>query len=218
MQNLHVIFAVDRAGLVGEDGETHHGIYDVGFLRHAPGLKVLCPGSRQELQAMLRWAVVEQRGPVAIRYPRGGDRDYVGSAWNGQDMLYCHRSGEDVTILAYGTMVRNALDAAEILFQSGIKASVVRLMSVNPLPVEQISGIVNKNSPLIILEDSSENCGIKGALAYELHQSCPDMIVKGLDLGCCYIPHGAVDTLHAQCGLDGRSVAEFVQEVLKDEN
>lgn len=215
MQNLHVIFAVDRAGLVGEDGETHHGIYDIGFLRHAPGLRILCPGSRQELQAMLRWAVVEQKGPVAIRYPRGGDRDYVGSAWNGQDMLHCHHTGNDVTLLTYGTMLRNALDASQLLSQQGIQAGVIRLMAVNPLPIEQILGVINPKAPLIVMEDTSGNCGVKDALAYALHQVRPDMTVKGLDFGCRYIPHGAIDKLHAQYGLDGQSVANFVQEVLK---
>ena len=72
MLHLHVVLAVDRAGLVGEDGETHHGIYDVGFLRHAPGMTVLCPASLEEQKAMLRWAVQDYNGPVAIRYPRGG--------------------------------------------------------------------------------------------------------------------------------------------------
>ena len=218
MQNLHVIFAIDRAGLVGEDGETHHGIYDIGFLRHAPGLKILCPGSKQELQAMLRWAVMEQQGPVAIRYPRGGDRDYVGSAWNGHDMLRCHQTGNDVTILTYGIMLRNALDAAQLLASNGIQATVIRLMAVNPLPVKQILGAVNQNAPVVVLEEVSGNCGIKDSLAYELHQVCHDAIVKGLDLGCRYIPHGTVNELYAQHGLDAQSIANFVQEVLKDEN
>ena len=218
MQNLHVIFAIDRAGLVGEDGETHHGIYDVGFLRHAPGLRILCPGSRQELRAMLRWAVMEQDGPVAIRYPRGGDKDYVGCAWNAEDMLCCHRTGKDATILTYGLLLSNALKAAEILAQQGIQASVIRLMAVQPLPVEQILAQLNKNAPVILLEETGGNCGIRDALAYELRKACPELKVRGLDLGCRYIQHGAVDMLHSYYGMDARSIAKFVQEVRKDEN
>ena len=218
MQGLHVVFAIDRAGLVGEDGETHHGIYDVGFLRHAPGLRILCPGSRMELQTMLRWAVMEQNGPVAIRYPRGSDRGYVGSAWDGQTLLHQHRVGQDVTILTYGALLQNGMQAAELLENRGIKASVIRLMEINPLPVGQLLDRLDANVPLILLEETGGNCGIRESLAYEIHRMRPDIKVLGLDLGCRYIQHGAVDRLYSHYGIDGESVADFVQEVLKDES
>jgi 1-deoxy-D-xylulose-5-phosphate synthase len=81
MLHLHVVLAVDRAGLVGEDGETHHGLYDIGFLRHAPGMMILCPASLKEQDMMLRWAVKDYDGPVAIRYPRGGNCGFDGCNW-----------------------------------------------------------------------------------------------------------------------------------------
>ena len=119
MQHLHVVLAVDRAGLVGEDGETHHGIYDVGFLRQVPGMKILAPVSLAEQQDMLRWAVKECTGPVAVRYPRGTDGAYTASDWHGFDAargaLKCHRKGEHVTLITYGTMLNNVMGAAALL-------------------------------------------------------------------------------------------------------
>ncbi len=105
MLGLHVVFAVDRAGLVGEDGETHHGVFDVGFLRQAPGMTVLCPVSTTELRDMLIWAIFDHDGPVAIRYPRGTDRGYSMSSWEQRadiaknGFLTCHRQGSDVALV-----------------------------------------------------------------------------------------------------------------------
>jgi deoxyxylulose-5-phosphate synthase len=102
---LPVIFAVDRAGLVGEDGETHHGVFDVGFLRHVPGMRILCPASTAELREMLTWAVQNGGGPIAIRYPRGGNKGYQLSAWDGTGTPVLHKTGDRVALLAYGTMI-----------------------------------------------------------------------------------------------------------------
>ena len=200
MQKLHVILAIDRAGLVGEDGETHHGIYDVGFLRHCPGLRLLCPASGAELQQMLRWAVYDQNGPVAIRYPRGGDRSYRDSAWDGNHM--------DVTILTYGTMYENALKAAEILANRGISTGVKRLLCVEPLPVEALKAELPGNTHLVVVEEISGNCSIRDALTGKL--GCR---VDGIDLGVQYVQHGAIEKLYGYYGLDGEGIAAYIQEV-----
>ena len=214
MLGLHVVFAVDRAGLVGEDGETHHGIYDVGFLRHAPGLRILCPGSRRELQEMLRWAVNEQNGPVAIRYPRGGDRGFDESAWNPDMPVVSCKSGKDAAIITYGTMTHNALDAALQLQKQGIDAAVLRLLSIEPIPASQIRQHLPAGVPVIIAEEVGENCGIGQKLAYEL----PNNPVKCLDLGHQFVQHGAVDVLHTHYGIDADHIAKSVQEVHSHEN
>ena len=91
MLGLHVVLAIDRAGLVGEDGETHHGIFDVGFLRQAPGMLLLAPASTAELQAMLQWASLTYTGPVAIRYPRGGNGEYSDAHWTPDSGVITHR-------------------------------------------------------------------------------------------------------------------------------
>jgi len=220
---LHVILAIDRAGLVGEDGETHHGVFDVGFLRQAPGMKILCPASTQEQKDMLRWAVSEQSGPVAIRYPRGGNRAYIGSAWCGQHysdegVLNCHRKGNDVTIVTYGTMLQNAMDAAVILEEQGIKATVLRLLTVQPLPIKAILKNMSQNPYVVVVEEVSGNCGIRDTVAYEIGQIDPACKVTGIDLGNRFIPHGELGTLYENYGLSPSAIAEFIREGYCSEN
>ena len=221
MQRLHVILAVDRAGLVGEDGETHHGVNDVGFLRHAPGLTILCPASTAELKEMLTWAVEEQDGPVAIRYPRGGNLKYQSSEWvNSAEVLRsgalaCHRKGNQATIVVYGTLLQNVMDAARILSQSGIETTVLRLMTIAPLPVAQISEQCTEK--VFVLEDTAAACSVAQTLAWELSKVRDGVQVSGIDLGHNYVPHGSVEQLHKHYGLDAESVAEFIKEVLQDE-
>ena len=219
MLGLHVVFAVDRAGLVGEDGETHHGIYDVGFLRHAPGLNLLAPASCAELKDMLRWAVEEQDGPVAIRYPRGGDRGYEDSAWNGNlSSPVIHREGKDVTILTCGAMVNHAFKAAELLAEEGVDASVLRLLSLSDLPVAEIAKHLPENGKLFAVEEVSGGCGICQELAYEMQKCRPDCTVLGKDLGKQYICHGNLDTLYDHYGLSAEAIKTWIMEEYTVEN
>lgn len=220
MLKLHVVLAVDRAGLVGEDGETHHGVFDVGFLRQAPGMAVLCPASVAELRDMMHWAVLEYDGPVAVRYPRGGDRGYTGSAWEkGKKSGICyHRSGGDVTIVTYGTLINNALKAADILEDRGVHATVIRLLTVSPLPSQKLLEQIQVSAPVVVVEEICSDSGICQALAWELHRQNPCCRVDGIDLGKGYVTHGNIDMLYKHHGLDAESIAGFVQEVLTVEN
>jgi len=211
---LHVIFAVDRAGLVGEDGATHHGVFDVGFLRQIPGMLILAPASLNEQEEMLRWAVQSYDGPVAIRYPRGGNRGYEDSCWDSAapDKIACHRRGKDVTIVTYGTIIHNAMEAAQQLAKQGIEATVLRLLTLSSLTADGLKHQVS--GPVVIVEETCTGSGIREALAETLagHR------VEAIDLGANFIPHGAVNTLYEHYGLDGQSIANFVKEVLEDEN
>ena len=217
LMKLHVVFAVDRAGLVGEDGSTHHGSFDVGFLRQIPGMLVLTPASMAEQREMLRWAVEEYDGPVAIRYPRGGDGVYAKTAWNRNPLeVVCHREGRDVTILTYGTMVNQALRTAEELSAQGIEAAVLRLLSVSELPAADILKMKAQNRNLIVLEETAAASGIAGELALGMGNA--DCCVLPRNLGNDFIPHGATPVLYRHCGLDAASMVEFVKEVLKHEN
>ena len=219
MLHLHVVLAVDRAGLVGEDGETHHGIYDVGFLRHAPGMMILCPASLAEQKQMLRWAVKEYDGPVAIRYPRGGNRGFDGCNWNVRPdvktcgALACHRMGNDATLITYGTMLDNTLQAAELLAKQGIEATVLRLMTVSPLPVYNILTMMSSNHHVVVVEEAAGGCGIREELAWALQHLRPDVRVDGIDLGRQFVTHGDMNSLYKHYGLDAESIAKFVQEV-----
>ena len=218
MLHLHAILAVDRAGLVGEDGETHHGIFDVGYLRQAPGMTVLCPVSTAEQEDMLEWAVKHHDGPVAIRYPRGGNRGYDGSDWDPDCPVVYHRQGSQVTLITYGPLLENVLDAAELLKESSIDATVLRLTAVAPLPVQEIAQRLSENHHVVIIEETCGGSGIREALGWELQHCMKDCKADGIDLGHRFITHGNLKTLYAECGLDAQSIANYVQEVLNVEN
>ena len=217
MQNLHAVFAVDRAGLVGEDGETHHGVFDVGYLRQCPGMQILCPASTGELKDMLSWAVNEQNNPVAIRYPRGGNRGYTGSAWKDGPVSLCCK-GRDAVLITYGVMIENVMQAKEILEKQGISVSVLRLLSLSQMPVDQIVRHIPSNVPVFIFEETMAQCGIGEYLSMQLRgYDCTNpTYVK--NLGGVFIPHGDMNALYRHCGLDSQSIAKFVQEVCSREN
>ncbi len=208
---LHVVFAVDRAGLVGEDGETHHGVFDVGFLRQAPGMTVLAPASCAELQQMLESAVNDYTGPVAIRYPRGGDGDYSAAAFDASGIV-THRHGSSCAIITYGTLINHALDAAAILSQQGIEAKVIRLTTLNPLPIDSLRAALEGINNVFVIE---ETCNGSGICAEISHQVCKCI---GLDLGSEYVTHGSTKQLYQKHGLDANAIVRKIQEVLICEN
>ena len=214
---LHVVLAIDRAGIVGDDGPTHHGVFDVGFLRQVPGMKILTPASLAEQQDMLRWAIEEYNGPVAVRYPRGSEGSYHDSDWEGLDgnLVKCHRTGKDVTLITYGSMLDNTLKAAELLAQQGVEATVLRLLTASDLAAEQLCKRMPEGAPVVILEEVAAGSGIREALAWELRKQCPDIRVEGLDLGSDFVPHGSLRELYHHCGLDEVSIAAFTEEVLR---
>ena len=211
MLKLHVVLAVDRAGLVGEDGETHHGVFDVGFLRHAPGMTLLAPASCTELQKMLCWAVNEYDGPVAIRYPRGGDNRYTQSAWDPNATAVTHRHGKDAAIITYGTLVNNVVHAAELLQEQGLDVSVIRLTKLAPISFSGLEAALSGIKNVIVVEETHSSAGIRGAIAAELSH----IQVHGIDLGGDYVTHGSIAALHQHYGLDAASIAKYTQEVCK---
>ena len=214
MLNLHVVFAIDRAGLVGDDGPTHHGVFDVGFLRQMPGLLLLNPVSLQEQQDMLQWAVEEYHGPVAIRYPRGTEGSYTSSDWKGLGSgITVHRRGDDLTFVTYGSMLDNTLAAAELLAEQGVEATVLRLVNLTDLHTAQICENMSANKTLIVVEETCTGSGIRDALTYELLQCCPGCRVYGRDLGSDFVTHGDKKKLYENCGLDPASLAAFAKEV-----
>ncbi len=219
MLHLHVILAIDRAGLVGADGETHHGVFDVGFLQMIPGMTILCPASLQEQRQMLQWAISDFDGPVAIRYPRGGNRWLTESHWFQQPeiaengMLKCHKQGKDVLLVTYGVCIENVIEASKILEENGISAGIIRLLTVAPLPIAQLVAALGDCRRLMIVEECCSGAGIKEILAWEVHKCLPDCAVAGLDLGCHFVTHGSIDQLYQHYGLDAASIAQKTREV-----
>lgn len=217
MLHLHVVLAIDRAGLVGDDGPTHHGVFDVGFLRQMPGMKLLAPVSLEEQQKMLRWAVEDYDGPVAVRYPRGTEGAYTGCAWDGKKKVERHRQGKDITLITYGTMMNSVMEAAALLASSGIECTVLRLLELTELSAQEILKLMPERKTVVVVEEAAANSGIKQALAWELQQQCPECRVKGLDLGADFVPHGDQKKLYACCGLDADSIAKYVSGVAANE-
>ena len=215
--HMHVVLAVDRAGLVGDDGPTHHGVFDVGFLRQIPGMRILAPASLEEQTQMLTWAIQEYDGPVAVRYPRGTEGAYTGSAWDGKATAVSHRRGQDITLITYGTLINPVLDAAARLEKQGIQCTVLRLLELADFSVEEILGMMPEKKNVVVIEETAANSGIKLPLAWELQQLCPDCRVSGIDLGKGFVPHGSQARLYEYCGLDADSIARFVSGVLVDE-
>jgi len=216
LMQLHVVLAIDRAGLVGDDGPTHHGVFDIGFLRQVPGMVILSPVSLAEQQEMLRWAVLQHNGPVAVRYPRGGEGSIRDSAWEGLDgtLVQCCRDGCDITLVSYGILMDSVIAAADILALSGIQAKVLRLLAVSPLPVQQIANSIAENAPVLVLEETAACSGIREALAFELHKLDASIYVDGRNLGPDFVTHGAKNALLRDCGLDAASIAKYAAEVL----
>ena len=212
LSGLHVVFAVDRAGLVGADGATHHGVMDTVFLSGIPNMTVLCPSSFAELRSMLRRAVLEMSGPVALRYPRGGEGVYRADR-SAEDFAEL-RTGGDITLCAYGTLINNVLDAAELLREDGIEARVIKLNRISPFRGGELSRVFGDTEQLLVAEEcSGVGCigqRIAAILTEEGHE--PKKLTL-CNLGRRFVEQGSVDELRAQCGLDAASLARTAKEV-----
>ena len=213
IMGLHVVLAVDRAGLVGEDGETHHGVFDTGYLRLVPGISVLCPADTEELKQMLRWAVCQQHGPVAIRYPRGADVGISPCVYDHTKCVEVMRSGKDAAIVTYGTLTAQALRAAEILQQRGKNVAVVRLQAISPLPLMALQQTLEDFDCVLVAEETMAQASIAPELA--LHFSQKRFLCR--NLGESYVTHGDIQSLYQHYGLDSASIADHLWEVLCDE-
>ena len=212
MQKLHAVFAVDRAGIVGEDGETHQGVFDVNFLRSVPNLRVLCPSNQAELRLMLRQAVLESDGPVVVRYPRGGDGAFTQAAT--QPVL---RPGTDITLMSYGIMINNVLSAAELLAQSGISAEVVKLPAIKPIDMGAVAASVRKTGHLLVAEDAVCIGCVGKEIAALLRTAGLTVPTRLCNIGDRFVQHGKVPELHRLLGLDAASLAQAAKEVLRHE-
>lgn len=212
IQNLHVVLAVDRAGLVGEDGETHHGAFDVAFLNTVPGMTVLCPSSFAELRSMLIRAVNGFKGPVALRYPRGGEGAYQSNSGSAQTVIL--RDGTDLTLVSYGLLINQTLACAHALQTQGISAEVVKLNSITPIDFKPIIASITKTGRLLIAEDAVLAGSVGERLCAVLLQKGVNLTAMALcNLGNSFVTHGNVEELYKLCGLDGKSLCEKAREV-----
>ena len=217
LPNLHVVFAVDRAGLVGEDGSTHHGMFDLAYLRTLPNMTVVAPSDELELARALRTAV-EADGPVAVRYPRGSARgvavpeDYDPLPFEARTVLESD-GRPDVVFLAVGRMVGVACDAAGLLADRGIRCRVVDMRWVKP--VDAVAVRASCGARLVVTVEDGTICGGFGSAVVEcMADEGVSAQVLRLGLPNAYVGHGAVSELFARLGLDSQGIAVSVAEKL----
>lgn len=212
LDHLHVVLGVDRAGLVGEDGETHHGVFDVTYLDSVPGMTVLAPSSYVELERMLEQAVLHMDGPVAVRYPRGGEGAYT--ADSGAEASVVLRSGKDITLAGYGIQINDLLEAAQILSEEGVEAEIVKLNVLTPLKTDEVAASVKKTGALLVAEDCMAEGCIGQRLAAALEEQHVGARVCLINCGTQFIAHGALKYLKKERNLDGEGIARKALEVL----
>lgn len=212
LDGLHVVFAVDRAGLVGDDGETHHGVFDVAYLDSIPGIKVYAPANFSELDRMLEQAVCRDSGPVAVRYPRGGQGAYQKDS--GEDNAVILRAGKDITLAGYGTQINDLLAAADLLAQQGIQAEVVKWNVVTPLDCALAVTSVRRTGALLVAEECVEQGSVGIRMLAALEREGVSVPTALMNCGTGYVSHGAVNLLKRDLGLDGTGIFQRAMEVL----
>ena len=218
IQKLHVVFVLDRGGLVGADGPTHHGALDLSYLRCVQGMVVMAPQNEQELRDMLYTAVEYKDGPIAIRYPRGTAlgvpvRPGFQKLEIGKGVTL--REGKHAAILAIGNMVPNALQAAGILAREGTEVEVVNMRFAKPIDAELIRSLVDRIDTIVTVEDNVIYGGFgAGVLESLSNQGLSNVAVKLHGLPDEFIEQGTPQELHASCKLDGIGIAEVVRDFL----
>lgn len=219
LQQLPVVIAMDRAGLVGDDGPTHHGVFDLSFLRHLPGLTIMAPKDENELRHMLKTALA-LNAPVALRYPRGAgygvelDQELQVLPTGKGELL---RQGNDLTIVAIGATVMPALQAAEALAGHGINAAVVNARFVKPLDAELILGQARSTGRILTVEENALQGGFGSAILELLHENNAAHIkVKRLGIPDQYIEQGPQAQLRKDVGIDAEGIEAAVKEFMKN--
>ena len=213
IQNLPVVFAIDRAGIVGEDGETHQGVFDLSYLSQIPNIKIIAPKSISELPVMLKWAINEC-GPVAIRYPRGGDNYSFES--NNKEIIVGKweklTKGEDIAIIAVGKMTQHSMMAYDELKNKGVNPLVINATFVKPLDLNLIKELVDKKYDIITVEDNIVTGGFGSTVLGELNKLGFQKKFKALGFKDEFIPHGDIDQLYKDQGLDANGIVDLVQQ------
>ncbi len=217
LQNLPVVFAIDRGGIVGDDGPTHNGTFDISFLRHIPNLVVMAPKDAHELRCMLKTAI-NHDGATAIRYPRGSADD----AQENEEVINLPigraevlKEGSDVTIIAIGNMVTPSVEASEILSEKGIKATVVNARFIKPLDLELISELAKKTGRILTVEENMVAGGFGSSVLEELTQSGAEGFkFRMLGIPDRFIEQGPQALLRKQLGLDAEGIAKEVQALI----
>lgn len=215
--NANVMFAIDRAGFVGADGETHQGVYDIAFMRHIPNIVLMMPKDENELRHMMKTALEYNDGPIAYRYPRINvpgvplDQELVPIPIGTWEQL---REGDSLTIVAVGPMVQVAEEAAEMLKREGVSAAVVNARFLKPLDGEMLNRIAQGSGKIVVLEEASQ----AGSLGSAILEFYAEQGISGLDVHLMGVPdrfieHGSIKEQLEEVGLTAKNVVREVQKL-----
>ena len=219
IQNLPVIMCVDRAGIVGSDGETHQGLLDMAFFRLVPNLTIMAPKNFKELEQMLEFAVNLNK-PVVIRYPRGGEDNIDINTdleiKNGKAEIL--KDGTDITIVAIGKMVSKAYRIADKLKQNNIDAQVINARFLKPFDNNTVKNAIEKTKAVVTIEDGTIINGLATAVnELVINENLLGIKIKNFAYPDIYVKHGTVDELEKIYGLDEENITEKIEKMLKDE-
>ncbi|MEI6639273.1 MAG: 1-deoxy-D-xylulose-5-phosphate synthase [Chlorobium sp.] len=219
LQKLYVIFAIDRAGLVGEDGPTHHGAFDLSWLNSVPGLVIMAPANEQELRDMLYTALYDIHGPVAIRYPRGNGtgvtlrKNFTSLPVGKAEII---RQGEGLTLLAIGNMVAKTVEVASHLEQEGINATVVNMRFLKPFDTEVIDTLSSRSTHFAVIEENSTIGGLGSTVIDHLNTIGQHRPVLKVALPDTFVTHGDMNSLYREIGFDTPTMAENIKRFYKN--
>ena len=212
LQKLNVVMCMDRAGLVGEDGATHHGSFDLAYLRPIPNLTICAPMDEHELRNMMYTAQLPNQGPVAIRYPRGAS---VHTEWrNDFEKIEigkgrCVRNGEQIALISIGHIGNNAMAAAEMLKQRGVSAAVYDMRFLKPLDTHLLDEIEGRGfQKIVTIEDGVKKGGLGTAIVEYFEEKRYKTPITTIGLPDKFVEHGSVAELQKECGLDVESIVE----------
>lgn len=216
IQNLSVVFALDRAGLVGSDGETHQGIFDLSYLTSIPNMTVLAPKNLWELQRDLEYAVSKHEGPITVRYPRGqayrGLKEYDAPIVYGKGEILAE--GREIALLAVGSMVSTAEHVRGKLLSEGYDCTLVNGRFIKPVDEEMVGQLAKTHKLIVTMEENVLQGGYGLQVTAYVHQHYPDVKVLNIALPDGYVEHGNVSTLREMLGIDSDSIIRKMKEIL----
>lgn len=216
-QNLNVIFGIDRSGLVGADGETHQGVFDVGFLSQFPNMTISMPKDENEARHIVHTAMQHQSGPFAIRYPRGNG--YGVSLSDDKQLLKIGsweslQPGDEITLISYGPTVHTLIEAAQMLKDKGISAQVINARFIKPMDLDMLHDIGATQKPVIVAEEGMLNGGLGSQIATFLIEHGYHNPIKRIGIDDEYIEHGNVDRILEDLHLSSESIAKIAEDML----
>ena len=216
IQNLPVVFAIDRAGLVGSDGETHQGIFDLSYLSSIPNMHIMAPKNKWELSDMMKFAV-SSNVPIAVRYPRGeaydGLKEMRAPLQMGKSEVIFRSDSAKIALFALGSMVKTAIEVKEILNKKNIEVTVINARFAKPVDTDMIDELARDYECIVTMEENVANGGLGDKVLEHLNETNADVKVLQIAIPDEYVEHGNVSLLHKEVGIDADSIVEKIEKI-----